>query len=145
MLKELNIPIPDYVLIKTSLLTNKAEIIQAIEDEQNGPDAQAEKEIAQAERVAEVKLKESDAARNNLDAQVKAVKVLQDKQDLAYPISPEVQLRVKADIAKSKYETDQKMALEYARIASQEKIAKMGAATAKAAAKKPKSEPRKTK
>jgi hypothetical protein len=144
MRKELNIPIPDSVLIKTSRLTNKAEIIQAIEDEQNGEEAQAEKEIAQAERVAEVKLKESDAARNNVDAQVKAVKVLQDKRDLAYPISPEVQLRVKADIAKSKYETDEKMALEYAKIASQEKIAKINAAAkpaaspaAKPAAKKP--------
>jgi hypothetical protein len=139
MRKELNIPIPDSVLIKTSRLTNKAEIVQAIEDEQNGPDAQKDKEIDQAERMAEVKVKESDAARNNVDAQVKSVKVMKDRQDLAYPIPPETALRVKADLAKSKYETDEKTKVEYAKIASAERIAKISAAA------KPKATPVKAK
>lgn len=158
MRKELDIPIPDSVLIKTSRLTNKAEIIQAIEDEQNSPEAQQEKQVAQAERIAEVKVKESDAARNTADAQVKQVKVMQDKQNLSMPIDPETQLRVKADLAKSKYETDEKIKLGYAELASKERLemAKMkiqkaqpaaAKPAAKPAAKKPakKAEPRKTK
>jgi hypothetical protein len=73
------------------------------------------------------------------------------------PIDPETQLRVKADLAKSKYETDEKIKLGYAELASKERLemAKIKAqkeqpapVAAKPAAKKPaakKTEPRKTK
>jgi hypothetical protein len=112
MRKELNIPIPDSVLIKASRLTNKAEIVQAIEDQQNSPEAQQAKQIDQADKMADVRVKESDAARNIADAKVKSVKEAQDKLNLQTPISPEVQLRVKADLAKAKYETDEKYKFE---------------------------------
>jgi len=112
MRKELNIPIPDSVLIKASRLTNKAEIVQAIEDQQNSPEAQQAKQIEQADKMADVRVKESDAARNMADAQVKSIKGAQDRLNLQTPISPEVQLRVKADLAKAKYETDEKYKFE---------------------------------
>jgi len=123
MRKELSIPIPDSVLIKASRLPNKAEVVQAIEAQQNSEDAQVEKRIGQAERIAEVKVKESDANRNNVDAQVKAVKVQQDQQNLSQPISPDVQLRVRADLAKSRYEIDEKYKFLREELASNERVA----------------------
>jgi len=145
MRKELNIPIPDSVLIKTSRLTNKAEIIQAIEDEQNSPEAQQNKQIEQADRMADVRVKESDAARNNADTRVKMINAAKGQQELNMPIDPETQLRVKADLAKSKYEIDEKIKLGYAELASKERLEMAKIAQQKTAVAKTKTEPRKSK
>jgi hypothetical protein len=106
MRKELNVSIPDEVLIKNSRLPNKLEVIQAIEKAENSEAAQRAAELAQAREMAEIGKIEADTERDRADSAVKQVKARQDALNMQRPIDPEAQLRVEADIAKAKYQTD---------------------------------------
>ena len=56
--------------------------------------------------MAEIGKIEADTERDRADSAVKQVKARQDALNLQRPIDPEAQLRVEADLAKSKYQTD---------------------------------------
>jgi hypothetical protein len=118
MKKELNIQVPDSVFIQTSRLPDKSMVIEAIEQQTNGQEAQEQRKLDRDRQVAEVRKINSDASRDEEDAKSKQVKTAQDAIDLQRPISPEVQLRVEADLAKAKYQTDTDamVRLEIARI-----------------------------
>lgn len=151
MRKELGVAIPDDVLIKNSRLPNKIEVVEAIEAQNNSEEAQKQAQINQAREMAEIGKIEADTARDKADAQVKVIKAQQDQYNLRHPIDPEAQLRVEAELAKSKYEVDvdaqlrrEEMALkeriEMAKIKSSEKNAEKQAEAAKAAPAEPKKE-----
>ena len=152
MRKELGVAIPDDVLIKNSRLPNKIEVVESIEAANNSEAAQKQAEIDQARQIAEVGKIEADTARDKADAQVKQIKAQQDAYNMQHPIDPEAQLRVQAELSKSKYQVDvdaqlrrEEMALkeriEMRKINSAEKTAAKAAEAAKAtAAAKPKAE-----
>lgn len=73
-LKELGITIPDAVLINASRLLNKTDIIKQLEEAQNGPEAQRERELASRAQAAEVSKVEAEAANKSADAQLKGTK-----------------------------------------------------------------------
>ena len=106
MRKELGIQVPDSVFIQTSRLPDKAMVIEAIEAQSSGPEAQAQRQIDQERQMAEVRGMNAKAGRDEADTHVKQVKGAQDAVNLQRPINPEVQLRVQADLAKAKYQTD---------------------------------------
>ena len=112
MRKELNVQLPDSVLIKSSRLPDKSAVLEAIEAEANNEEAQQEKQLTLAERQANVKSIISGANRDDADSQVKMVKARQDAVNLQQPIPPETQLRVEAELAAKKYETDSKAQIE---------------------------------
>lgn len=112
MRKELNVNIPDSVLIQSSRLPDKEKVIEAIESESNSEEAQQQKQIDQERQIAEVGKIKSDTNRDNADSQVKMVKAQQDSVNLQRPIPPETQLRVEAELAAKKYEVDTHAQLE---------------------------------
>lgn len=146
MRKELNVKIPDSVLIKSSRLPDKSAVLEAIEAESNSEAAQQEQKLAQAEREANVKAVVSGANRDDADTQVKMVKARQDASTLQQPIPPETQLRVEAELAKAKYEVDTNAQIEREKMANQIAIEKMRLKSAeKKAAKKPEPKSKKEK
>jgi membrane protein involved in colicin uptake len=159
MRKELGVAIPDEVLIKNSRLPNKFEVLQAIENANNSEAAQQQQEIDQARQMAEIGQMEAGTRRDDADTMVKQVKARTDALAMQRPIDPEAQLRVEADIATSKYQTDvdamlkreqMQVDLTIAReqIAADKETAalaaKAAAATAKATANKAKAKPKPT-
>ena len=145
MRKELNVKIPDSVLIQSSRLPDKSSVIEAIEAEANSEAAQLEQKLAQAEREANVKAVVSGANRDDADTQVKMVKAQQDASNLQQPIPPETQLRVEAELAKAKYEVDTRAQIEREKMSNQMEIEKLKLASAeKTAAAKPKPATKKT-
>ena len=106
MRKELGINIPDSVLIKNSRLPNKIEVMEEIEAANNSEQAQRQAQIDQARQMAEIQQIESGARRDDADTMVKQVKARQDAYSMQHPIDPEAQLRVEAELAKSKYQVD---------------------------------------
>ena len=106
MRKELGVAIPDSVLIKNSRLTNKSEIIEAIDAQTNSEEAQKQRQVEMARQEAEVSQMQAGARRDDADTQVKTVKTQQEALNLQRPISPDVQLRVQADLAANKYKAD---------------------------------------
>lgn len=73
-LRELGIQIPDSVLISASRLLNKGDIIKQMEEAQNGPEAQRERELAGRAQAAEVSKIEAEAANKAADADLKGTK-----------------------------------------------------------------------
>jgi len=104
--KELGIQIPDSVFIQTSRLPDKSMVIDAIEKQANGPEAQASRQMDMEERQAEIRGMNAKAGRDEADTVTKQVRTQQDAINLQRPITPDVQLRVQADLAKSKYQID---------------------------------------
>jgi hypothetical protein len=112
MRKELNVDIPDSVLIESSRIPNKSRVVEAIEAETNSEEAQQQRQLASQREQAEIGKIMSDSQRDQADSQVKVVKAKQDALNLQRPIDPETQLRVEADLVKSKYDTDTKAQIE---------------------------------
>jgi len=104
--KELGIKIPDSVFIQTSRLADKNMVVEAIESQNNGPEAQAARQMDQQQRQAEIRQINAGAGRDEADTASKRVKAQQDMINMQRPISPDVQLRVQADLSKAKYQTD---------------------------------------
>jgi hypothetical protein len=106
MRKELNIQIPDSTFIQTSRLPDKSMVIESIEAQSNSPEVQQGRQMDVEERQANIRKINADASRDEADTASKQVKTAQDTVNLQRPISPDVQLRVEADLAKAKYQTD---------------------------------------
>lgn len=132
MRRELGVAIPDSVLIQNSRIPNKAEVLEAIAQESNSEEAQQQRQIDRERQLAEVGKMQADTARGMADAESKRVKTQVEALNIESPIDPEVQLRVQADVAMSKYQVDVNAQIERERIASQERIAEKQLAAAKA-------------
>jgi len=142
MRKDLNVAIPDSVLIQNSRIPNKSEVLEAIEKESNSEEAQQQRQIDMQRQQAEVKKINADADRDVADAQAKQVKTQLDAMGLSEPIDPEVQLRVQADLAMNRYKTDVDAQVRREEIASRERIEEKKLAAARQAAKQePKEKP----
>ncbi len=73
-LKEMGVSIPDDVLINASRLQNKTDLIKRMQDQQDTPEAQAQRQLALRGQSAEVAKTEGEAAQKHADAQLKAAK-----------------------------------------------------------------------
>lgn len=73
-MREAGIMIPDDVLIDSSRLQKKAEIIKRMTGDQDSPEAQAQKELERRAQAAEVSKAEGEAAAKHADAGLKQAK-----------------------------------------------------------------------
>jgi hypothetical protein len=73
-LREAGIQIPDEVLIDSSRLQRKAEIIKLMKGDQDSPEAQAQAELQRRMQEAETSLREGEAATKHADAGLKQAK-----------------------------------------------------------------------
>jgi hypothetical protein len=131
MRTEMNVNIPDSVLIQASRIPNKSDVIEAIEAEGNSPEAQQQKQLDMQRQEAEVGKIQSDTRRDDADTQAKMVKAQGDAQGLQHAVDPEAQLRVEADLAKSKYQVDMTATVEREKMVVAVELEKMKLAAAK--------------
>ena len=73
-LREMGVMIPDSVLIDSSRLINKKDILKKMEGDKTSPEAQAAKALQQRGQEAEVSKAEGEAAQKHADAQLKGAK-----------------------------------------------------------------------
>ena len=73
-MKEAGIMIPDEVIVDSSRLMNKKDIIKKMQGDQTSPEAQAAKALQQRGQEAEVSKSEGEAAAKHADAQLKQAK-----------------------------------------------------------------------
>ena len=71
---EAGVQIPDKYILKASMLKDKTDIIQSMDEEQQSPEAQAAAEMDRRMKAAEVAAKEAEAQQKGTDAQLKAAK-----------------------------------------------------------------------
>ena len=73
-LRELGVTIPDSVLIESSRLQNKRQIMETMQGDQNSPEAQAQAQMQQRAQAAEVAKVEAEAGQKQADAGLKQAK-----------------------------------------------------------------------
>lgn len=73
-LRELGVGIPDSVLIESSRLQNKRQVLESINGNANSPEAQAQRELERRATEAEVAKAEAEAAQKGADAGLKQAK-----------------------------------------------------------------------
>lgn len=135
-LKELGVPIPDSVLIDSSRLIRKSEIIKQIEAATNSPEAQEQRELEKRGLQAEVAKTEAEAQGKAAEAALKGAKagkenVLAQKEAITPPedSGAEAQLvkaEVDAQIAQMKFEHERELGIqkmEFERQKHQQKMA----------------------
>ncbi len=71
-LRELGVPIPDAVLIENSRLLRRADIVKAMQEQANSPQAQMQQQLNMQGLQAEVALKQAQAQKTGADAQKSA-------------------------------------------------------------------------
>jgi hypothetical protein len=123
-LKELGIAIPDNVIIKSSRLLNKNDIIKQMESTQNSPEAQKEAELRMRDMEAGVTKTEAEAAQKQADAGLKqaktqkeavtAQKTAQTPPDAAKGSAEADIMKAQADIQleREKFELDKSIRLQ---------------------------------
>jgi hypothetical protein len=109
-LREMGVMIPDSVLIDSSRLMNKKEIIKQMEGDKTSPEAQEAAELQRRAQAAEVAKAEGEAAQKAADAQLKGAKTQETMvkaQVLANtpPDAPE-QGNPELEVAKAEHEAD---------------------------------------
>ena len=73
-MKEAGVALPDSVLIDSSRLQNKKQIIKTLQDQTNSPEAQQQRQLAMRGQAAEVAKTEAEATAKGADAQLKGAK-----------------------------------------------------------------------
>ena len=73
-LREAGVQIPDSVLIESSRLQRKTEVIKLMEGDKNSPEAQLQAELQRRAQMAEVSKAEGEAAQKHADASLKGAK-----------------------------------------------------------------------
>lgn len=116
-LRELGVQIPDRVLIENSRLQNRADIIKAVEGDQESPEAQAQKELEQRAAEAEVAKLEADVQNMAADAQLKQVRAQKEAVQTENEASPDntdqiEMMKVEADIELQRWKMEQEFALK---------------------------------
>ena len=129
-LKEAGIAIPDSVLIDSSRLINKKDIIKQMQGDQTSPEAQAQKALQQRGQAAEVSKAEGEAAQKHADAQLKVAKtgetqaktqeIVNGPQDDGGGQAKMAEAQVKGQVAEHKMGLDERAADQKASIAERE-------------------------
>lgn len=127
-LRELGVKIPDSVLIESSRLLNKKSIVERMEQEANGPEAQKQRELAERSATAEIAQTEADAALKQAKTASETVK---GQKDAITP--PEdngaatKQQEVEADIALEDRKFEHEKQIDYAKLQHEQQLATMKA------------------
>ena len=129
MRQELGVAIPDSVLIQTSRIPNKAQVLEAIAAESNSEEAQMQRQMDMQRQQAEIQKIQADAQRDMTDAQLKQVKAQQEAAMSDDLIPPEVQLRVRAELESKKYDADLKASIAREKMANDLRIEMLRANT----------------
>jgi methenyltetrahydromethanopterin cyclohydrolase len=97
-MREAGIAVPDDVLIENSRLQRKSEISKRMQNDQNGPEAQAAAALKQRANEAEVASMEADAINKRADADLKAAKT---KQAIAAIAQEDARIEIEAGKAEA--------------------------------------------
>lgn len=129
-LREMGVMIPDSVLIDSSRLMNKKEIIKQMQGDQESPEAQAAAELQRRAQEAEVAKAEGEASQKAADAQLKGAKTQEtmvkaqvlantppDAPDQGNPELEMAQANHDADLAEREFE--HKRQLDYQKLGLQ--------------------------
>ena len=122
---EAGVQIPDKFIIQSSRLKDKAEIIKALDGDQNSPEAQAAAQLRQRASEAEVTKLEAEAMQKQSDAQLKAAKAQKELaavgQDTGQSEIALEQMKLEAEMAMEQQKLEQenqlareKMEMEFA-------------------------------
>ena len=122
---EAGVQIPDKYIIQSSRLKDKAEIIKAMEGDQNSPEAQAAAQLKQRANEAEVTKLEAEAMQKQSDAQLKQAKSQKELaaigQDTGQSEIALEQMKLEAEMAMEQQKLEQehqlareKMEMEFA-------------------------------
>lgn len=119
-LREAGVQIPDSVLIDSSRLMNKKDIIKQIQEASQSPEAQAQAELQRRGAEAEVMKTEAEAQHKQADSQLKAAKtqetqikaqvMAQGEPDDGSAQAKMAEVETKARVAEHKAGMDQKLA-----------------------------------
>lgn len=113
---EAGVQIPDKYIIQSSRLKDKAEIIKAMEGDQNSPEAQAAAQLKQRANEAEVTKLEAEAMQKQSDAQLKQAKSQKELaaigQDSGRDEMAMEQYKLEAEMAMEQQKMDQEFALK---------------------------------
>lgn len=110
MRTEAGIQIPDRFIIQSSKLKDKAEIIKALEGDQDSPEAQAEAARQERLKEAEVADKEADVALKTAKAQAEMAKVQGAGQPEGMDANQMMELQLKEkDLQLEKYKIDKEL------------------------------------
>ncbi len=109
-LREMGVMIPDSVLIDSSRLMNKKEVIKQMEGDKTSPEAQAAAELQRRAQEAEVAKAEGEASQKAADAQLKGAKTQETmvKAQVLANTPPEApqQGNPELEMAKASHEAD---------------------------------------
>lgn len=129
-MKEAGVSIPDSVLIDSSRLINKKDIIRQMQGDQNSPEAIAQKQLQMRGQAAEVSIAEGEAAQKHADAQLKTAKtgetqaktqeILNGPADDGSGQAKMAEVQVKAGQAEHKMSIDERLAQQKMSLAERE-------------------------
>ena len=122
-MREAGIMLPDSVVVDSSRLMNKKEIIKQMQGDQTSPEALAAKELQQRGQVAEVSKAEGEAAQKHADAQLKQAKtqeIMTPEQDDGGAQAKMAEVQVKAQVAEHKMSVDERLAQQKMSLAERE-------------------------
>ena len=120
---EVGIPIPDRFILQSSRLRDKAAIVQALEGDQESPEAQMQKELQQRALMAEVATKEADAQSKGAEAKLKVAKTQRElamaQNEVAGGPEAELQMereKMEMELQMKREEMEQELELERAKM-----------------------------
>ena len=129
-MREAGIMIPDSVVVDSSRLMNKKDIIKQMQGDQTSPEAIAMKELQQRGQAAEVSKAEGEAAQKHADAQLKQAKtgetqaktqeIVNGPQDDGGAQAKMAEVQVKAQATEHKMSIDERMAQQKMSLAERE-------------------------
>lgn len=129
-MREAGIMIPDSVVIDSSRLMNKKDIIKQMAGDQTSPEAMAAKELQQRMQAAEVGKLEAEVAAKGADAQLKGAKtqetvvktqvLQQGEPDDGSAQAKMAEVQVKGQVAEHKMSLDERMAAQKMSLAERE-------------------------
>ena len=129
-MREAGIMLPDSVIIDSSRLMNKKEIIKQMAGDQTSPEALAAKELQQRMQAAELAKMEGEAASKGADAQLKGAKtqetvvktqvLQQGEPDDGSAQAKMAEVQVKGQVAEHKMGLDERMSQQKMSLAERE-------------------------
>lgn len=114
---EAGVQIPDKFIIQSSRLKDKAEIIKALDGDQNSPEAQAAARLKQRASEAEVTKLEAEALQKQSDAQLKAAKSQKELASIGQDTGQD-------EMAMEQYKLEAEMAMEQQKLEQENQLAR---------------------
>ncbi|HNB59305.1 MAG TPA: hypothetical protein PK308_03260 [Phycisphaerales bacterium] len=114
---EAGVQIPDKFIIQSSRVKDKAEIIKALDGDQNSPEAQAAARLKQRASEAEVTKLEAEALQKQSDAQLKAAKSQKELASIGQDTGQD-------EMAMEQYKLEAEMAMEQQKMEQEHQLAR---------------------